>query len=111
MLEFTDNHVGRAVVVALKGKVDNLTADLFDAHCRQLLGDGEQSFVFDCTELAYLSSAGLRVVLKLAQVLAPGGKVAFAAMNETVREIFKVSGFEAMFHLYPPLESAVREGV
>jgi len=111
MLEFTDNHVGRAVVVALKGKVDNLTADLFDAHCRQLLSDGEKSFVFDCTELAYLSSAGLRVVLKLARETAPGGQVAFAAMNETVREIFTVSGLDKMFHLYPSLESAIREGL
>lgn len=111
MLEFTDNHVGRAIVVALKGKVDNLSADLFDAHCRQLLSDGESSFVFDCTELSYLSSAGLRVILKLAQTVAPKGKIAFAAMNETVKEIFSVSGFGEMFRNYPTLEGAIQEGL
>ena len=111
MLEFTDNHVGRAIVVALKGKIDNLSADLFDAHCRQLLGNGEQSFVFDCTELAYLSSAGLRVVLKLAKDIAPKGTIAFAAMNDTVNEIFAVSGFGEMFRCYPTLEGAIQEGL
>jgi anti-anti-sigma factor len=111
-MEFTDNKLGKAVVVAVNGRIDNTSAQLFETHCNTLVAKGEKIFIFDFEELRFLSSAGLRVIISLAkQLKAQGGKLVFSGLSGTVREIFAISGFDSMFTLHADLEAAVRDAV
>jgi anti-anti-sigma factor len=111
-MEFTDNKLGKAVVVAVNGRIDNTSCGLFETHCHRLLGRGERIFIFDFEDLTFLSSAGLRVFINLGkQVKAQGGKVVFSGLKGTVQEIFEISGFTTMFKVHPDLEAAARDAV
>ncbi|MEO8329077.1 MAG: STAS domain-containing protein, partial [Candidatus Nanopelagicales bacterium] len=53
-------------------------------------------------ELDYISSAGLRVLLGAAKKLrASGGTLGMFGLNQSVREVFDISGFSAILSVYP----------
>ena len=112
MLQFTDNTLGNALVIAAKGRIDNTTANLFEAHCSKALADGAKNVILDFEDLQFLSSAGLRGILLLAKRLkANGGKLVFCGIGDAIREIFEIAGFDEMFPIYANLEAATAEAV
>jgi anti-anti-sigma factor len=62
----------------------------------------------DCTEMEYISSAGLRVLLVAAKHnRAAGNRLALAALRDNPREVFEICGFAAIFAIYPTVAAAV----
>ena len=55
--------------------------------------NGIKSLVFDCEELSYLSSAGLRVLLVAHKIMSKQGKMSLKRVNKSVMEIFDITGF------------------
>ena len=55
--------------------------------------DGVTELVFDLNDLDYLSSAGLRVLLTAQKRMNTQGAMRVRNVNETIREIFDVTGF------------------
>lgn len=54
--------------------------------------------IIDCTELTYISSAGLRIFLGILQsVKAKGGHVYIKNISDTVRAVFTITGFSNIF--------------
>ncbi len=49
--------------------------------------------IFDMSDLAYISSAGLRVILKAQKYMNTKGKMKLTGVNESVMEVFEVTGF------------------
>ena len=65
--------------------------------------------LFDFSELDYISSAGLRVVLVAAKRLKPlGGKLAVYGMQPQVKEVFEISGFLRILEIAHSREDAIR---
>ena len=53
---------------------------------------------FDCTDLAYISSAGLRIFLGILQnAQAKDGHVYIKGINDNVRAVFTITGFSNIF--------------
>lgn len=100
---------GKATVVKVSGRLDNVTATQFDTDCNKLLSDGGAiSLVLDFSELTYISSAGLRSVLLLAKTLnAKGGRVLICGLNQMVKDVFQISGFTGMFPVFQSREEAL----
>ena len=64
--------------------------------------------VLDCSQLDYVSSAGLRVFLITAKRLSKvDGKLALSALTEQVREVFDIAGFSSIFRIYPSRREAL----
>lgn len=65
-------------------------------------------FVFDCTELRYISSAGLRMVLQIAKKVKARHKarMAICGLSPMVHEVFEISGFLTLLGLYKTLAEA-----
>ena len=55
--------------------------------------DDVTSLVIDMTALEYISSAGLRVLLSAQKIMNKQGKMTVKNVNETIMEIFEVTGF------------------
>ena len=56
----------------------------------------------DCSELEYISSAGLGVLLKTQKrLLATGGKLRLVGLKPHLRDIFTYSGFDQLFEIEP----------
>jgi anti-anti-sigma factor len=81
-------------------ELERVVTESLDAHTRRL--------VFDFSELDYISSAGLRVVLLAGKRLrADGGKMALAGLRTMVREVFEMSGFIQLFPVASTLDEAL----
>ena len=78
--------------VSLEGRLDTLTAPELEKELRESL-DGVASLVLDLEKLEYVSSAGLRVFLSAQKVMNRQGEMKIRGVNETVAEIFEVTGF------------------
>ena len=83
---------GNDLTVQVIGRLDTTTAPQLDAEFKQTLG-GVKTLVLDFSELAYLSSAGLRVLLSAQKTMKKQGKMILRHVNETIMEIFEVTGF------------------
>lgn len=83
---------GRAVAV-LDGRLDTATAAMTEAKLTEMLKRG--GLIADLSGVRYVSSAGLRVLLKAAKQ-AKEGQVPFAVvgLQPPVREVFEISGFD-----------------
>ena len=77
---------------ALTGRMDTITAPEFEQALRQSL-DGVSELTLDFAQLDYISSAGLRVLLAAQKAMTKQGKMKICNVNETIMEIFDVTGF------------------
>ena len=90
---------GGVMDVTLRGRVDSLTAPEFLAAYEKAAGAMELADVHvDMSELAYISSAGLRVLLMMIKAVQPG-HVSVSGANETVRDILTQTGYADMLTL------------
>ena len=78
--------------VALEGRLDTVTAPDLEKTLKEIL-PGLKSLVFDFEKLDYISSAGLRVLLSAQKAMNALGGMQVKNVNETVMEIFEVTGF------------------
>lgn len=86
------NREGQKLSLALEGRLDTTTAPMLEAELKQSVQDTEE-LVFDFARLEYISSAGLRVLLAAQKVMNRQGKMMIRHVNETVMEVFEVTGF------------------
>ena len=83
---------GTELTVTITGRLDTTTAPQLEAEFKQNI-NGVEKLVLDFTALEYLSSAGLRVLLAAQKVMNKQGEMVVRNVNETISEIFDVTGF------------------
>lgn len=81
-----------AVKIALAGRLDTVTAPELEGVLDNALNEAE-SLCFDFNELEYISSAGLRVLLKAQKIMNTKGEMKIVGANETIMEVFEITGF------------------
>lgn len=78
--------------LALEGRLDTATSPELDAIIDTEL-TGISELVFDLAALDYISSAGLRVILKAQKIMTKQGSMKLIHVNEAIMEIFDITGF------------------
>ena len=81
-----------ALTLALEGRLDTTTAPELEAEMKASL-EGVTALSLDMRDLAYLSSAGLRVILAAQKQMNKQGGMVVRNVNETIMEVFEVTGF------------------
>jgi len=108
MMEIDTKKEKNATVVSVRGRLDAISSPVFEKELSGLMTEGGKDFVIDFSQLDYISSAGLRVILATAKKLKEKeGKLFLCSLQEMVREVFEVSGFSAIIPIYESVESAV----
>jgi len=81
------------VELILSGRLDAASAPILERKIKQW-GNDITELILDFTELAYISSLGLRVLLKAKKLFSnEKRKLTIKNMNESVREVFEMTGF------------------
>lgn len=80
------------LVVALEGRLDTTTAPQLEEELKNSLA-GVTDLIIDLSNLEYISSAGLRVLLSAFKTMRNKGKMKVTNANELVKEVFEVTGF------------------
>ena len=83
---------GTKLEIGLEGRLDTMTAPALEEEVKNSI-EGVKELVFDLKELAYVSSAGLRVLLSAQKTMNKQGSMVIRNANEEVMEIFEVTGF------------------
>lgn len=84
--------IGTELTIGLVGRLDTTTAPQLEAELKQSIS-GVKKLILDFVALEYLSSAGLRVLLAAQKVMNKQGEMIIRNVNETIAEIFEVTGF------------------
>ena len=82
----------KELTVAVSGRLDTTTAPELEESLKESF-DGLEKLVLDFASLDYLSSAGLRVLLNAQKTMNKQGEMIIKNVNETITEIFEVTGF------------------
>ncbi len=107
-MEITHRVENEILIIAINGRLDAATAPIADETIKKTLEENTNRLLFDLSALEYLSSGGLRIILRTAKEMRrKEGKVALAGLNQYVNEIFEVSGFNALI----PIKETVEEGL
>ncbi len=83
---------GTELIIAPVGRIDTTSAPQLDAEIKKSIA-GVKTLILDFAGLDYLSSAGLRVLLASQKVMNKQGKMIIRNVNETISEVFAVTGF------------------
>ena len=83
---------GTKDTVFWSGRLDTTTAPELEVFMEKELKD-TQELVFDLTDLEYISSAGLRVLLKVQKYMNKKGDFKLTHVSEVIEEIFEITGF------------------
>ena len=86
------NADGSKLNIALEGRLDTSSAPKLEAVLKETLR-GVTELTMDFEKLDYISSAGLRVLLAAMKVMKKQGSMVVRHVNETVMEVFEITGF------------------
>ena len=85
----------RALVVTVSGRIDSGNAPEFERAMEGMLAESGRGIVLDCAELTYISSAGMRVFLRITQRLDRRRvPLMVCSLPPAVNEVFRISGFD-----------------
>ena len=83
---------GASATLKIVGRLDTTTAPELEAAIDGCVA-GLSELVLDCSALEYVSSAGLRVILKAQKLMNAQGGMKLTGVNETIMEVFDITGF------------------
>ena len=100
-MDITTRTQNAVTIVALAGSLDSNTAPDAQQALEGIVAGGVRKVVVDFTALDYISSAGLRVLLGTAKRLREaGGALRLFGLNQSIREVFEISGFATILAVY-----------
>ena len=74
----------------------------------ELIDSGDTTLIIDCSNLIYLTSAGLRSILMVAKTLKnKDGALKVAALIDVVKNVYEISGFNAIIPTFDTVEAAL----
>ena len=89
---------GDTLTITLSGRLDTTTAPQLENELKTALND-VKALTFNMTDLAYVSSAGLRVLLKAQKAMNKQGTMTIKNAGQEILEIFEVTGFDEILNI------------
>ena len=87
-------------VVTLKGELDTAAAVEAERALKPLYNNDGRNIVIDCTELEYIASSGLRILISILKgARSKGSKVIIRNLNDDIKEVFRMTGFINLFEI------------
>lgn len=112
-MEFASRRAADIAIAAPAGRIDHASAESFRIALEPLLAqcaEGQDGVLLDFAGVEYISSVGLRVLMMAAkQVKAQKGRIAIAAMQPVVKEIFDISRFNMVYQSFDTVPAALEK--
>lgn len=95
-MDIIKNINGEQTILVIKGRLDTTTAPELEVVLNEIVPNA-QTLYFDFSELEYLSSAGLRLILSTQKsISANAGSLIIKNVNDTIMEVFEMTGFSSI---------------
>lgn len=95
-------------IFSVKGSLDSNTSPEFETRIYTALESGQRKVILNLKDLEYISSAGIRVMLKTTKDLKRmNGTIVLCDLQDYVREVFDIAGFDGYLNIEKNLETAM----
>ncbi len=99
IMNITKDYNGKELTLSVEGRIDTITSQELDNEIHNELNNFD-SLIIDCTDLEYISSAGLRVLIATQKILkAENIPLVIKNVSAPVNEIFRMSGFNKILQI------------
>ena len=106
IIEETQNDIN---IYWLHGQLDTNTSQEFEHRLFKAITSGAKNLVINLTGLHYISSAGIRVILKAINALRRiNGRIMLCCLQDYVKEVFETSGVGGMLPIFATKDDALR---
>lgn len=101
---------GEISIVKPKGFLDAHTAPDFETAIQNQIDKGRHRLIIDCSDLNYISSAGLGVFMGFVEDLREkGGDIKICCLIPKVQQVFELLGFHELFHIVGSVPEAIEK--
>ncbi len=98
-MELTIKDNGESIVGILNGRLDTAASTEFARDMQPLMDNANKLIILDCTDLKFISSSGLRLLLSLRkQSIAQKGDITIKGVSDEVKQVFTITGFYSLFN-------------
>ena len=99
-MQITTNISNQNLIISLSGRLDTITSPQLEEEINRNSFDEIETVTLNMRALEYISSAGLRVVLKLhKKMTAQGGQLKLINVNDMIMEIFTMTGMDSFLEI------------
>jgi aminodeoxyfutalosine deaminase len=107
MIDIQKTFVGEVTVLSISGRVDAISAPVFQKAVDQILADGNgKEMLLRLKNIDYISAAGLRVLRNLKEQT---GRVCIAEPSDRVRDVLQITGLDASYEIHEALNDALHQ--
>ena len=113
-MEIDHKRLNRVDLLKLSGRLDAMHAPALKREIEQLFNQNRYRIVLDLLDLEYIASPGLRVLIESRKRARDkkitdmeGGDLRIANLTPRIKEVFDLTGFTALFDIYPDTTEAV----
>ena len=107
-MELSSYKSENTVVISITGEIDAVTGPELDHYFKKELS-GQKNLIADFSDVDFISSAGLRVLLlTIKETRMVGGDLRLASVSEKVYKVLKISGFIIFMKIFQNVEEAIK---
>jgi len=107
-VEITTKEYRRVAVISVSGRIDTSTSTQFEEAINELINKGHHNLVLDFSNVDFLSSSGLRILVTTRKKTREmGGDVVLANPSQRAADSVEIAGLDKLFVSFPNREEAV----
>ena len=107
-VQVSTEDLGDRTVVRVAGEIDIASADRLRDRIGQLLADGRTDLVVDLTQVTFMDSTGLGLLVgALKRVRLAGGRLELVVDSERLLKVFRITGLLQVFSIHETLDAAL----
>ena len=109
MVEFEEKEINGVKLLAVSGRLDVNAVEQIGDDLKQRAGQDQIKVILDLTEVDYLSSRGLGLLIELSQTNGrAGGMLRLVSVHPLVNEVLEITGSRELFSIHDSVEDALR---
>lgn len=95
-----------AAIIFVVGRLDSVTCSDLEDKTMRTIAEGDTNLVLELSDVPFISSAGLRVILLATKKVQGTGKLVLCGLKPQVHEIIEMAGFHNIIKIYNNLDDA-----
>ncbi len=99
-LQIDLEEVDKKMILRLNGRLDAASSPILEKKMQSLIEDNHLLILLDFSQVDYLSSAGMRLLLSMTKkLIAKEGYLVIFSLSDDVKEVIKIAGFEKILNI------------
>ncbi len=109
-MDIIEKRLNEIIIFKLNGNLNSNTSPELEDKIFEAIKNESKNMILDFEDLDYISSAGLRVIMKTAKNLKQSeGMIVLCSMKDYVKEVFEIAGFDAYLTIVSTMDDALNQ--